>query len=323
MRIGGRDVRRVLTAPLDVGHWRALGGMMRVYPAAEIPGNLSRYLRRAGSFPRDTTVKTPMGTVSMRLDTAHDLLTLNEIFARGDYEADGHLQVAVDIGANIGIASLYFLTRNRTSRVYCVEPDPKNIARLKRTLAPYRGRYTIEEVAADLSDGNATLFTEPTGRYGGLVQGSKQGTIPVHTRAMTSLVDAVLAREDRIDVLKVDVEGLEEKLVRALRPDQLDRISVIYYETPYSAPLHTDRYNYRFGNQTNALRRKWPAHGTPASAGTFDARAPAFCTGPEDLSPRDRTKWAKARRVLEVEGAASERRVTPPRPWGKRPTRLL
>ena len=258
MEIGGRDLRRVLAAPLNAGHWRAVGGMMKVYPAAELPGNFLRYLRCSGSFPRDTTVKTPTGTVLVRLDTADDLLTLNEIFARDDYEADDQLQVAVDIGANVGIASLYFLTRNPTSRVYCVEPDPKNIARLKRTLAPYYGRYSLEEVAADLSDGTATLFTEPTGRYGGLVQTWRDDSISVRTRAVTSLIDAVLEREPHIDVLKVDVEGIEEKLVRALRADQLDRISVIYYETSGSAPLHTDRYRHHFANQTNVLRPAAP-----------------------------------------------------------------
>jgi len=260
--------------------------MMKVYPAAELPGNFLRYLRCSGSFPRDTTLKTPTGTVSVRLDTADDLLTVNEIFARGDYRADDQLQVAVDIGANVGIASLYFLTQNRTSRVYCVEPDPKNIARLKRTLAPYHERYCLEEVAADLSDGTATLFTEPTGRYGGFVQAWRDDSISVRTRAVTSLIDAVLEREHHIDVLKVDVEGIEEKLVRALRPDQLDRISVIYYETSQSAPLHTDQYSHHFANQTNVLRRAAP------NARQSGARWPRSCRAALSSGSGDNSKAA-------------------------------
>lgn len=215
-----------------------------------------RYIRRDGHFPRDCHVKTPVGPVTIKLYMADDLSTVNEIFARRDYGSGEGLQVAVDVGANIGVASVYFLTRNGTSRVYCIEPDPKNIRRLGDALAPYQGRWSLEEVAADTQDGAATFFIEPTGRYGGFTQDWKSDSITVPTRSFTSLVDEVLAKEDRIDVLKIDVEGLEEKLVGVLRPDQLDRISTIFYETVRPQPLHTDRYDHHFGNQVNALTQR-------------------------------------------------------------------
>jgi len=70
------------------------------------------------------------------------------------------------------------------------------------------------------------------------------------------MLDEVLELENQIDVLKVDTEGSEEELIGAIRPDQLDRIHTIYYETDGPEPMHTDRYEHRFSLQTNALIRR-------------------------------------------------------------------
>jgi FkbM family methyltransferase len=253
MQLGGRDLRRVLRAPFGPAHWRALAGMPRVYEPLALPGTLLRFVSQRGRYPRSIEVRTPTGSAAARLDAPDDLSTVNEIFARRDYEASEGLRVAVDVGANIGIAALYFLTRNEQARVHCVEPDPKNVARLRRTLAGYAGRWTLEEVAADLCDGEGEFFVEETGRYGGFEQHWKSASITVPTRRFTAIVDDVLARESRIDVLKVDTEGSETALVGCLRPDQLDRITTIYYETDDPAPLHPERYEHRFACQTNAL----------------------------------------------------------------------
>jgi len=44
--------------------------------------------------------------------------------------------------------------------------------------------------------------------------------------------------------------------VAAIRPDLLDSIEVIYYETNRPEPLHGDRYAYRFDCQTNRLQHR-------------------------------------------------------------------
>lgn len=255
MRIGGRDLGTILRAPLQPGHRRALTNMPRLYGRHDFPEVARRFLLGSGTYPWAPAVRTPTGTVRPRLDRHDDLLTVNEIFARLDYRAPETLKVAVDVGANIGIAALYFLTRNTTGKVYCIEPDPKNIARLPRTLAGFEGRYELQEVAATAEDGEATFYVEESGRYGGFEQSWKTESITVPTRSFVALLDDVLAREDRIDVLKVDTEGSEEALVASILPRQLERIDRIYYETDDSAPFHEDRFRHRFDCQTNALIR--------------------------------------------------------------------
>jgi FkbM family methyltransferase len=254
-KLGGRDLGRIIRAPMSGGHWRALAGMPRVYRRADLAEVFNRFLRGRGEYPWVCAIRTPIGIVRPELYTRDDLLTVNEIFARRDYEAPATLGVAVDVGANIGLAALYFLTRNTTSRVYSIEPNPRNLARIPRTLEGLAERYEVLEFAAAEADGEATFYIEETGRYGSFGKGWRSESITVRTRSFTEMLDEILAREERIDLLKIDTEGSEEELVSSIPERQLDRIDRIYYETNQPEPFHLDRYSHHFDCQTNALIR--------------------------------------------------------------------
>jgi FkbM family methyltransferase len=215
-----------------------------------------RFLGGSGSYPHHLKLNTPIGVIGQSLYSRHDLLTVNEIFARLDYRAESSLGVAVDVGANIGIASSYFLTRNLTSRVYAIEPNPANVVRLRTTLDSYPGRFELLEVAAAEEDGTATFFVEPSGRYGGFTQGWKSEQITVPTKRFGDILEDVLSCESRIDVLKVDTEGSEQALVSSIAPEHLDRIDRIYYETVDPEPFHASQFTHHFECQTNALIRR-------------------------------------------------------------------
>jgi FkbM family methyltransferase len=250
VNIGNRSTRAVVRAPFQPAHYRALVGMALRYPNPF--ENLQRFLTAGGDYPYRCRVRTPIGEVGPMLYSSHDMSTVNEVFCRQDYRAGSDLRVAVDIGANIGIASLYFLTRNTASRSYAFEPDPKNVARLRDNLAAYDDRFVLEEVALGVADGEVRFGTEPTGRYGRISDSYGDG-ITVRLRAINDVLESVLEREPVIDVLKIDTEGSEEQLVAALAADVLDRIRVVYYETDEPAPLHSDRFTHRFECQTNRL----------------------------------------------------------------------
>jgi hypothetical protein len=56
-------------------------------------------------------------------------------------------------------------------------------------------------------------------------------TIPVRCRDINSLLEEVIAAAGRIDILKVDTEGLEPRTVKAIRRDLLHEVDVIYLES--------------------------------------------------------------------------------------------
>lgn len=213
----GTDRRRRLRAPLDARHYRALVGILRVFSAPL--DALRRYVGSGGSYPWTAALRTPLGVVSVTLPSSHDVRTVNEIFCRGDYGNDAP-RVVVDIGANIGVSALYFLTRRPDAVVHAYEPVAANVAVLRVNLAPFEGRWHLIQQAVAEQSGRAVFLTEPVGRYGGLA--AHKQTRPGHTPitvdcvAIAEVLDHVLAAEGRIDLVKIDTEGSEEALVAAI-----------------------------------------------------------------------------------------------------------
>jgi FkbM family methyltransferase len=214
-----------------------------------------RYLSGRGEYPCSWEIRTPLGVVAPNIYTHDDLVTVTEIFCRLDYEAPPGLGAVVDIGSNIGISALYFLTRNRDSRCYLYEPVPENVVRLRENLAPFTGRWELTEAAVWDRAGTVSFGIEPTGRYGGIgVETARSIAVPCLD--INEVLDAVLEREPSIDILKIDTEGAEISTVGAIRDDLLDRIGVIYLETMERPVLHPGRFDARFSCDTLRLQRR-------------------------------------------------------------------
>ena len=130
--LGNRRLNQVLKAFVGWQHYIALVNMYRHYP--EPRDNVLRYLTGSGHYPYSIKVKTPAGMNRPTLYSHHDLLTVNEIFCRLDYFASDDIKTIVDLGSNIGISALYFLTRNTASQCYLYEPDPRNVEKLRKNL---------------------------------------------------------------------------------------------------------------------------------------------------------------------------------------------
>jgi FkbM family methyltransferase len=230
-----RTVSGVVRALMQRQNYRAGRNIFRYIggPWRTIFGYLT--LDNSG-FPRQIRVRTPTGPYELTIYSAHDLITLVECFARLDYEVGKDIRCVVDIGSNIGISALYFLSRNDRARVYLFEPVPRNIERLKRNLTPFVGRYSIDPCAVGISAGNAIFGCEPTGRYGGIGL-SLSDSIYVELKDANELLRTVLAKEETIDVLKLDVEGMEIPIMSHLASDVLDRVRLVYAETFGKGPV--------------------------------------------------------------------------------------
>jgi len=225
-----RDTDRVLGAILRPGHYRALVNTFRVQ--SHPVDALRRYVFGTGAYPWDQTVRTPIGVVGVRLHHPHDARTLNEIFCRLDYGRGGE-RVVVDLGANIGLASLFFLTRRPDSVVYAVEPVPTNIARLRDNLVDFSDRLHLDTRAVGVTTGPASFLVEDTGRYGGLaayVDLDQGRPITVECVAIAPLLEEILDREGAIDLVKIDTEGSEAALVSAIPASLRPHIGSIIWE---------------------------------------------------------------------------------------------
>lgn len=253
--LGGRQFSFVVREMFALRNYRAVARMTRV--CVRPLDFARRYFFGAGAYPYVCAIRTPLGIVRPTLFSHHDVWTVSEIFCREDYRTGPGTRVVVDIGSNIGLSGLYFLTRNRECRCYLYEPDPRNVGRLKQNLRDFVGRSFIEEVAVGPVEGAVRFGREPTGRYGA-VGAKSDDVIDVRCVAIEGLLEQVLAREASIDVLKIDTEGLEEATVAAISSIALKKIRTIYFECDKPAHLHQDTYEISFANQTVTMRRKAP-----------------------------------------------------------------
>ena len=104
---------------------------------------------------------------------------------------------------------------------------------------------------------------EDTGRYGGI--GLDTGrSIQVEVRHVNDVLDGILELEPRVDLLKVDTEGLEVRTVRAIRSDLLDRIELIYLESGGDGErLHPAHFTQTRRYSCERLVRRQTAGGHP------------------------------------------------------------
>jgi len=135
---------------------------------------------------------------------------------------------AVDLGANIGMTSLWLATQAPDVRVVAVEPEESNIA-LRRNIA--EDDVVIVHAVIAAQPGKVTLQI-------GSPSAHRIGSLTDHPHPQTSSqeVDAVEPDElvaryelETIDVLKVDIEGAEEEVFSSSRP-LVDRAQLMLME---------------------------------------------------------------------------------------------
>jgi FkbM family methyltransferase len=130
----------------------------------------------------------------------------------------GRAFVFVDIGANVGLFSLFVAATARAARILAIEPEPGNFARLAFNIAANPGLpITPLALALGETEGTAVIMLNARDRggtrmvAGGTQAGTRPGGVEVKCRPLIGVVtDAGLTG---IDALKIDVEGAEDKVL--------------------------------------------------------------------------------------------------------------
>jgi len=175
--------------------------------------------------PETVVVRTPLGRITLTLRNIENLKTLFSIFCRQDYYVSPEKPyLFLDIGANIGLAGAYFLSRNPNNRVKSFEPDMTNLDYLRCNLAAFHGRAEIIDHAVAVRPGVSVLYRAADGKHSSLNR-SEKAQIPQQTK--TSAFDEIVKHTSLANlptVIKLDVEGMELDLLRSVKFEDYDHV---------------------------------------------------------------------------------------------------
>ncbi len=171
----------------------------------------------------------------------------SEIFLHEIYAFDKKVKnpVIVDCGANIGLATIYFKYKFPDAKVLCFEPDKETFQLLKKNIEDNQLK-DIELHNVALSDKKEQLkffsFNDFKGGPGNTIDPQfvnfnnvKEYIIPAEPLSSFKL--------DKIDILKIDVEGAERRIIQDLsKNNMLDKVDIIHLE-----------YHYNFDTKENRL----------------------------------------------------------------------
>ena len=213
--------------------WRPGGFLLPYYYGRlrdRLPGSRAPLVRRfAVRHGRSGRTRS----VYLRLSPGvGDWIVLRGVWIHQDY---WHPRVrgcrtVLDVGANIGLAAVWFRELLPRAEIACVEPDPRNLplARLNLAaneiaapvlacaIAPRAGRVRLG-IGAD----TAQSALDGAGPY------RHAEFVDVEARRVPDVLDAL--GWPRVDLLKLDVEGLERDLF-ADAGDWLGRVGLVLFE---------------------------------------------------------------------------------------------
>jgi FkbM family methyltransferase len=175
--------------------------------------------------------------VSLRLGTT-DVASFIQVLVNREYDSQSlpaTANVIVDLGANIGLASVFFGLKYPAARILAVEPEAKNHRIMVANLEALGDRVQTRNAAVWVTDGVINLHTEDEkgltlGNWGPRVseQASRSGTMTECHKPATLLDEAGLAT---VDILKVDIEGAELEIFSDAAEQWLPRVGLIIVET--------------------------------------------------------------------------------------------
>jgi len=152
--------------------------------------------------------------VQLRFGTS-DAWVLKEVLLDGEYDFLPQIspKVIIDAGANIGLASIFFANKFPDAVIYALEPEVSNYAILEKNVSKYPNIRPFKTALWNQNK-QVSLVNPDCGHWGFTTLDSDSTK---HKRV--SLVDAVTLDAfmdkinfERIDVLKIDIEGAEKEV---------------------------------------------------------------------------------------------------------------
>jgi FkbM family methyltransferase len=177
---------------------------------------LSRVARHVpvakGLAERERTIRVRGGvTLRYRLNRG-DMQSLREVWIDEVYRLpfDVAPKLLVDLGANIGLSSVWLARQYGCTTIVAIEPSPENARLARMNLELNNIKAEVVEAAVGASDGTVFFSDEQDSNVGHVASSGR----PVRQVSMKSVLEG-LGAGAVIDLIKMDIEGGEGPLLEA------------------------------------------------------------------------------------------------------------
>ncbi len=143
--------------------------------------------------------------------------------------------VVMDIGANIGVFSLYAESRG-VKKIYVVEPFPENVRMIsKNFLANSLSEPIIIQTAVSNENGKRKIYTGDLDSHGSLFQNLSDSNEKSYIYVSVCTLKNIFTKHriNHVDFLKIDCEGSEGNIIGSIKKDtwkKIDKISIEYHD---------------------------------------------------------------------------------------------
>jgi FkbM family methyltransferase len=139
----------------------------------------------------------------------------------------------LDIGANIGGYASFFANRvGPNGRVFAFEPEPRNLAQLRK-LASRRSQITVVPAAVADRSGDLKLFVSADMNVDHRTYDPGEGRVGIDIRAVA--IDEFVEQHVQVGAIKMDIQGAELSALRGARHllDRSSRLLMILEYWPF------------------------------------------------------------------------------------------
>lgn len=217
----------------DTGRW------LWSYYSSRLPNADSRLSHELKIAIRDGDGRSQRLTIRTN---GFDWMVVEEVFLRKVYEVKlKNVDRILDLGGNIGLATLYFARLHPHAQICTVEPIAENVTILKKNVRLNRSSVRVVTAAVGAQDGKAKFALSADPRQHSVIPPETkaqdgQRIVEIDVLSVPSLMR--LMGWGEFDLLKIDIEG-SEKEVLANRPSWLKNVRAIIGEGHLGV-------NYRF-----------------------------------------------------------------------------
>ncbi len=212
---------------LPMGKALALGaGCLEQFPTNE---------RTQPAFQRATLRSNPAVTLELHpqclFSRLFALIGFHEFALTRELLSSRYSGVLVDIGANFGYFAALWLGKSDATRALAIEPVPANFALLRRNLEQFGDRAATANCCVGDGEGAVRMTFNPEWPMHAAVEGGQAagGEFSVQMRSLPALMTE--HGLDRVDVVKVDAEGLDVRILNSARQLFAERrVGTVFWE---------------------------------------------------------------------------------------------